>query len=130
MLFRALRFAVATSLALAVWAIASPAWAAPAPYCDDRGASAIAPPPILEAPDVAAQRARLEVPCNGDETSFDASLTRGHGPRLSTIDAPEQAIPSAALPIVPPESVDPLSPPQVERPADGERSRVERPPRG
>lgn len=130
MLFRALRFAIAAGLALAVWTIASPAWAAPAPYCDDRGASAIAPPPALEAPDVAVQRARLEPTCNGEERLFDPSVTRSHEGRTMTAEAPEPGVPTTMVAIPPATGTEMDAPPEVHRPSSGIRSRVERPPRG
>lgn len=47
---RLIRVAITASLVLALWAIARPANAATAslaPFCDDRGATAVASPPVL-----------------------------------------------------------------------------------
>jgi hypothetical protein len=47
---RLIRVAITASLVLALWAVARPAKAATmslAPFCDDRGATAVASPPVL-----------------------------------------------------------------------------------
>jgi hypothetical protein len=43
----------------ALWSLTQPARAASAPFCDDRGATALAAPPALEAPDEAVRRVCL-----------------------------------------------------------------------
>ena len=130
MLRRALRYLLGASLTLVLWTLARPAMAMPAPFCDDRGASGIAPAPALEASDVAVQRARATPPCPGDDRPLGAALTRGHHGWTPIVVAAEPVIPTGRAPLVaPPGSLlDP--PPTVECPRDGERSRIERPPRG
>jgi len=129
MLSRALRNALVTSLVLALWAFARPASAAPAPLCDDRGASAIAPPPALEAPDEAIARARLSTTCPGDDLPVGRTVApahRGVAPPAASVDLGLPATQS-----VPPSSGgDPIPATATEaRPRAGVRARVERPPR-
>jgi hypothetical protein len=101
----------------------------PAGFCDDRGASAIAPDPLLEAPDVAIQRARLAPACDGEEVLLGTAAAPGHGqPVLSSATA-DPALP-VSTPAVPPASASlrsfvPLAQPR----ADGVTSTLERPPR-
>ncbi|HXX65772.1 MAG TPA: hypothetical protein VEK07_01225, partial [Polyangiaceae bacterium] len=73
--FRAVLFA---ALTVALWTLARPASASDAPFCDDRGASAIAAPPALDASDVAVARARA-CPSGGDDTSYLAAVGRARG---------------------------------------------------
>src|SRR6202041_1954760 len=68
---RVLRVAIAASFALVLFVLARPASAATAPFCDDRGASAIAAPPVLEAPDDAIRRASV-VSCDTEERLLEA----------------------------------------------------------
>ena len=128
-LHRALRFVLATGLALALWTLARPAMAAPAPYCDDRGASAIAPAPVLEAPDVGIERARTAA-CPGDDAPTGAALTRGRIPSAPPSVGSEPVLPVWGAPRAAPPGnrIDPA--PVEESPHDGVRWRVERPPRG
>jgi hypothetical protein len=128
---RAARVLVALALALAVWAVARPASAAPAPFCDDRGASAIAPPPMIESPTDVLERVRAASSCTSDDgESFRRSfapmhrLPRPTGPNL------EPALPRSCVAIVLPGAGEPVAVVKSERSPDGVRARVERPPRG
>jgi len=126
----ALRALLASSLALALWTLARPALAASAPFCDDRAASATAPPPALEAPDVAIQRAKVAATCAGEELPFGATLRHGR-PRsvASTVAAEPARVTGRVLMVAPPRT--PFDPPRVsESPGQSVRSRIERPPRG
>lgn len=118
------------TVTLVTWAAARPCWAAAAPYaalCDDRGASAIAPPPTFEATDEAIRRARAS--CETDEEhSLSGSIAPG---RSLTYRAGHTAEP--ALPVPVSWSVEWLSEPaprttvrRIHLP--GVRSKVERPP--
>jgi hypothetical protein len=131
MLRRVLRSVLIAGLALAVWTFARPAYAAPAPYCDDRGASAIAQPPVLEAPDVAVQRARLSTQCVGEDMLlFHATIAPGHA-RLAMPGSDAQHALCTPPVFPPPIGCGLLDPtPLQARPCSGVRSRVERPPRG
>ena len=127
---RLLRAAIAASLALALFVLARPARAASAPFCDDRGASAIAAPPVLEAPDDAIRRA-THVACEGEERDLDASIGAGHGAPVRTLVAPEPAVaPMRALLAVPAGDLLPVQLAGEAPPSQGVGFRVERPPRG
>jgi hypothetical protein len=132
MVARSLRVALFASLVLALWSFARPARAATlAPFCDDRGATALASPPALEATDEAVRRTAA-TPCDG---SGDAPLFG-----VSLGSAPHRA-PAAAAHVAPMRTApafEPLAPAPVEAlefvPAStltppGVRFRVERPPR-
>jgi hypothetical protein len=114
---------------LALWTVSRPAAAAvPAGLCDDRGASAVAPPPALEAPDEAIQRARAAAPCGGDVESRVAVSPGHRGISVAESDAPS-ALPAQPLVWLAPHSaVIPRAEP-AERRGLGVHWRVERPPR-
>ncbi|HEY3821992.1 MAG TPA: hypothetical protein VGL81_32725 [Polyangiaceae bacterium] len=130
MLRRALRCVLVSSLALVVWTFARPARAMPAPFCDDRGASGIAATPALEASDVAVQRARTTPPCPDEDLPIGVAVTRGRVPTAPPVLSTEPALPATvAFQVVPAGSMLDRSF-AVESSRDGERSRIERPPRG
>lgn len=100
-----------------------------APYCDDRGATAVAPPPALEAPDEAIRRARAST-CASDELTLHAVATQGHrsGHSFSS-DAPQALATETTTLVSPPgETMD--AAPVTARAAQGARERLDRPPRG
>jgi hypothetical protein len=124
-----LRAAVFAGFALAISTFARPAHALMAPFCDDRGATAMAPAPALEAPDVAIGRARIPL-CEAGERSLFAVVTPGQ----PIGDAPS-ADADYAVPLRPAllsQAEERLADPPIlaARPRGGVRSRVERPPRG
>jgi hypothetical protein len=127
---RAVRYILVSSLTLVLWTFARPAMAMPAPFCDDRGASGIAAAPALEASDVAVQRARATPPCPGEDLPLGVAITHSRPASAPAVLAVDPALPTARPPLVaPPDTLlDPS--PTVECPREGERSRIERPPRG
>jgi hypothetical protein len=127
---RILRAALFASFLLATWTFARPARAsALAPFCDDRGATALAPAPALEATDEAIARAKTS-PCDLNEPLVGLAV----GPSHRAPAAPPDDI-GSAQPVTPP-----LLEPRVAISIDfaararseqhGVRWRVERPPRG
>jgi hypothetical protein len=129
MLPRALRYILVSSLTLVLWTFARPALAMPAPFCDDRGASGIAAAPALEASDVAVQRARAAPPCPGEDLPLGTAVSHGRPGSAPAAIAVEPMVPTTLAPLVAPPATLFDPPPTVECPRDGERSRIERPPR-
>jgi hypothetical protein len=123
------RAALLVSLMLALWTLARPALAMPAGLCDDRGASAIAPAPALEAPDVAIRRARVPTSCEGAELPVRATIAPAHRVLTQTWASPEQALPVGAVWLGAPERARVELVLRGNRPCRGIDSRVERPPR-
>ncbi len=129
---------LAAALAIGLLALVS-AWSRPAfasdaaqrwaPYCDDRGATAVAPPPALEAPDEAIRRAAAS-PCAADELALHAVASQGHRshPRVAS-DGPHGLVPRA-LRLAPPPGERLTDPAMVLPVTSDERVRLERPPRG
>jgi hypothetical protein len=129
---RVLRAAIAASLALALFVLARPARAASAPFCDDRGASAIAAPPVLEAPDDAIRRAGI-VSCDSDmeERLLDASVGPAHRVPGRGPASAEPALASWRVHLPSPSGqLVPVPSARVAPPPEGVGFRVERPPRG
>jgi len=134
MVTRVFRTAIFAGVMLALWTLGRPARAATlAPFCDDRGATALAPPPALEAPDEAIRRAAA-VPCDTDGPMFPDSclaLSPAHRTVRATSPGDEAAASVLAPQLLPP----PLDGPflfvvREAPPSAGVRYRVERPPRG
>jgi hypothetical protein len=124
------RVFIAASIALAAWVTSSSAWAAPAhgaPYCDDRGASALAPPPTFEASDVAIRRARL-AGCGSDARSLFASISSARRAASFAGHSLMAGLPSTASWVIAVSS-EPLAATDIEG-ADrrGVRFRIDRPP--
>jgi hypothetical protein len=127
----ALRVALFACILLAMWTVALPALAAPAPYCDDRGASGMAAPPTLQPVDDAIQRARVLLPiCPLDEQLLSSTIAPAHrsAARSRTPTEPALTTPNPAVVASPGEDLPPMVVHGV--PLPGVRLRVERPPRG
>jgi hypothetical protein len=129
MLRRALRAFLVSSLALALWTVSRPAHASPAPLCDDRGATAIAPPLALQAPEGTIERAHTPVACPGSDLPFGSTIARGHRGAAGATTAAQPVLPSSATAVVPPPGVTVDPPSRCTDPPEGVRFRVERPPR-
>jgi hypothetical protein len=127
---RLLRAVVASAVALAVWVLARPALAAPAPFCDDRGASALASAPPLQEPPVVLGKAPSGLSCPSADLPLGSTLSRGHRAVSSAPQLSEPFLPLVSVRIPPAEEV--AAGPTVAsiNAPVGVRSRVERPPRG
>jgi hypothetical protein len=125
-----LRAAVFGSVFLALWTLARPASAAIAPLCDDRGASGVALPPPLEAPEDAIQRARAPATCEREEMPLGANVGPTHKGVPQAAPSAEPAHPATQPRLVFPAGRESRVPAVVALPRDGVRYRVERPPRG
>jgi hypothetical protein len=125
---RILRATLFASFALALWAFARPARASSAPFCDDRGASASAMPPALDAPDEALARAR-SCPAGGDELSLFVTIARTHPAFAQGLEGLDGVVPArgVVLPRLAGAAFDCAPPIRLAR--GDATSRVERPPR-
>jgi hypothetical protein len=128
---RVVRQLICASIVLAVWTMARSAAAGlpPAPFCDDRGASGLAAAPLLEATDVAIQRARVTSPCGATDFVLFASLGQGSNPVAPQFDAADPAMPSCGLHLARPAGELLAEPSAALAPDYGVRFRIERPPR-
>ncbi len=124
------RAALFVGLVLALWTLPRSAAAMPAGLCDDRGATAIAPP-SLEAPDEAIQRARAPASsCLGDALDGRAAISHAHTGMTPMGEDAGRALPSCGLVVAsPPAAVLPFNEVEAASSFDA-RSRIERPPRG
>jgi hypothetical protein len=130
MLPRAFRAVLFAGLVLALWAFARPASAATvAPFCDDRGATALASPPALDGAGDAVQQARATPSCD-EQAPVRQTVAPARRPvRIARATVPPVRI-APPLFVAPPQ-VQPLDPVEsVSTPLTGVRVRVERPPRG
>jgi hypothetical protein len=132
MVTRVFRTAIFAGVMLALWTLGRPAHAAMlAPFCDDRGATALAAPPALEATDEAVRRTATPPPCDDAAPIFGLALGPAHRIlRSLSADAAPAAMTAEPRP-VPPSLGEPIMfPAGQSTPAAGVRDRVERPPRG
>jgi len=128
MVGRSLRTAVFAAIVMVFWTLARPAHATPAPFCDDRGASALAPPPVFEAPDDAIRRAAFSS-CDHDRVEFGVAVRVQHHGGAPQSDAPEMGWRRHTALAGPAEGMMLESAPVPGSPCVGVRHRVERPPR-
>jgi len=131
---RALRVALVVSVVLTTWTLTRPAWAAQAaplfaPFCDDRGATAIALPPSLEASAEMITRGR-SASCDRDPLSVFASIAPARARFAVRPALAQPASPVAAPCLTPPTSLRGGLPAATADPHRGVRFRIERPPRG
>jgi hypothetical protein len=126
---QAVRAALFAGVVLAIWTFALPALAEPAALCDDRGATVLAGPPALEAPDIAVERARVGTSCEGEDRFLGAAFVPGQRSSAPVPPTAEPFAPTQPQVLTPPSGqVLPVAT-VVALPHDGVRSRVERPPR-
>jgi hypothetical protein len=127
---RSLRVALFAALVVAMWTVALPAMAAPAPFCDDRGASGIAAPPVLEPADVAIARALAPMVCDFDDSSPFPAIAPARRVVARSWTAAEPVLIVSPL-TVPARQCAFLPSAELDgQPLSGVRCRVERPPRG
>jgi hypothetical protein len=120
-------FAIVT---VAIWTLSRPAFAMPAPLCDDRGATSLAPPPTLQAPELAVLRAPPPLPCEDTGLEAGPTLAPGHGQHQvpSPQGDPAVVIRTAAFVSL---AGEPIALPAPAAPSsEGMHYRIERPPRG
>jgi len=128
MVRRALRAAIFTALVFVLWSFSRPAFAASAPFCDDRGATALAAPPALEATGEAIVRARFSS-CEYGRPLLELAVGPAH--RSITPPADDAGFGCATAPA----RLEPAASGLLEvsfvvpPPRHGIRGRVERPPR-
>jgi hypothetical protein len=125
----ALRAALFAVVMVAVWAVARPAQAMLAPYCDDRGATGVAEPPVLQAPDIAVRRAHVAGSCETDEHAVGDAVSPGQGEPLPPAAHADPGLPSAAPVVVAADGIRACFAPVVAPLFDGVRFPIERPPR-
>jgi hypothetical protein len=131
MLRRALRCALFAIVTVAIWTLSRPAFAMPAPLCDDRGATSLAPPPTLLAPELAVLRAAPPLPCEDADLAAGPTVApSGHGQQMVSSSQGDPAVVTGAAPLASPAG-EPLALPPPDAPStEGVQYRIERPPRG
>jgi hypothetical protein len=130
MLRRALRCALFAIFTVAIWTLSRPAFAMPAPLCDDRGATSLAPAPTLPAPDLAVLRAPPPLPCEDQDLATGPTLAPGHGQHQAPSTQGDPAAVTCAAPLASPVSEPLALPPPAAPSTEGVLYRIERPPRG
>ena len=131
MVTRVFRTAIFAGVMLALWTLGRPAHAGTlAPFCDDRGATALAAQPALEATDEAVRRTAAP-PCDDDVPLFGLALGAAHR-SLRSFSADAAPATAAAQPrLLHPSLDEPMAFVVAQGPPlAGVRCRVERPPRG
>lgn len=127
------RIVVGSLLAAALCLFARVANAAPAPYCDDRAATLLAPAPTLQPPEsIVLQRAPAPPPslCGDQADSTDPAVAPGHGPRQAPSPQADLSLSACPAPIAPPAG-EPLARPTHDAPwTEDVHCRIDRPPRG
>ena len=122
---------VAFAAALAVWAIATPAFAA-APLCDPRGATGIAPAPQLQQPETSIDVGQAPDECDLFVVGTE-SIDHGRAPQPVPPPGAEMdpLVPGVVAKIAPAASVESFARDGTPGSARaGARARVDRPPRG
>jgi hypothetical protein len=130
MLPRWARLFVTFAAALAVWAVATPAWAA-APICDPRGATGVAPAPQLQQPQTSMDVAAPDDDC-ADVLAATTTLDSGRSPEPTPPRAAQEPVVASMTPVAPPAPLAETFARDGTTGSEraGARSRVDRPPRG
>jgi len=126
---RALRCAIFAIVTVAIWTLSRPAFAMPAPLCDDRGATLLAPAPTLQAPELAVLRAPPPIPCEDADVAAGPMLAPGHGQHQVPSPQGDPAVATCAAPLASPTGELLALPPPVAPSTEGVHYRIERPPR-
>jgi hypothetical protein len=129
MLRRALRAILFAIVTIALWTVARPAMAMPAPFCDDRGATSMAPEPTLVAPDLPVRRAHVTPACNGEDVSLGSAVVPGHTHAPVASSQAEPVLTCVAPTVASASWATCALPPTAQPCADGVTSALERPPR-
>jgi hypothetical protein len=125
---RFLRALLFTGFALVVCVISRSALASEAPFCDDRGATALAPPPALDASDQAVARVRA-CSSGGDESGYFAILARARSHAARSLQAADAAAPAPLLEVAGGLRGELCDSRCDSAPHAAVRSRIDRPPR-
>ena len=128
LLRRALRCALFAIVTVAIWTLSRPAFAMPAPLCDDRGATTLAPPPTLLAP-LEVLSPAPPLPCDDADLGVGPTLDAGHGPHPFPPSQGDPALVTSAAPLATPPGEPLASPPPDAPSTEGVQYRIERPPR-
>jgi hypothetical protein len=127
---RALRTVLFAIVTVAIWTLSRPAFAMPAPLCDDRGATSLAPPPTLQAPELAVLRAPAPLPCEDEGLSAGPTLASGHVDHQAPSTQGDPAVTTSVAPVVSAVGEPLALPPPAAPSSEGVHYRIERPPRG
>jgi hypothetical protein len=126
----AVRAAWWAALTFLVWVLPRAAWAASAPLCDDRGATAVAAPPLLQASDEGSPRAGASSSCEDARSPRCAHIAPCRGSVVAIAQISEAGLAGRSIHLARDRGqLDALAFSVVDHPR-GVRSRVERPPRG
>lgn len=125
---RLLRAVLLSGLTLVLCMIVRPAFASEAPFCDDRGASAIALPPALDASDQAVARA-LACSQGGDFSAYLATFTRARCHAELSLQGVDAAASAEALEVGGSSQRGLSDLGSASAPPTVVRSRIDRPPR-
>jgi len=128
------RIFVGSLLAVALCLVTRSARAMPAPYCDDRAATSMAPPPTMLASETAMRRAPAAPSwiCDdhgGAATTIAPELAPGQGQHQAPSPQADPVLPACAAALAEPAG-EPLALPAHAAPTtDGVHCRIDRPPR-
>jgi hypothetical protein len=127
------RIVVASLFAAALCLVTRTASAMQAPYCDDRAATLMAPPPTLLASETALRRAPTAPSwfCDsaGAASTTTPEVAPGHGQHQAPSPQADPAVPACAAALAEPTGEPITSPAHAAPSTDGVHFRIDRPPR-